>query len=211
MSMGLAMAGLENPVYDLALEVRSQFQPCTYLEIGVANGGTLCQIARIISGRGHGWRAIGVDLPQGYSLDRQQVEQNCGGHHFTVSWIHPEGFKPINPFWNRVSVALCDSRDFFEGIWIDPIHLALIDGCHCHECVMRDFQNIEKYMPQHGVVMFHDFDKAINDPQPHGDHCDVVGACEELGLLDNTRKGWSTPTVMVADKNHGGANMMAVR
>lgn len=206
---GLGMNGLEDAITAFVVETRRLFNPCTYLEIGVAGGMTLSRVASLMSAGGQGWRAIGVELPNGYSFNRSEVDQNCGGQHFNVAWITPNGWNKLDPVWNRVSVVLTDVRDFFEGMWQEPIHIALIDGCHCHECVMRDFRNVEKYMPQNGAVMLHDFDPAIDAPQPHGDHCDVFGACKELGLVNHERTGWGAPLVMAAAA--GGANMLAVR
>lgn len=212
MSFGLSMEGLEAPFSEAAADVRSRFHPCTYLELGVARGETLSSIAKVLNDkRSDGWRVVGVDLPNGYSLEKSQIEQNCTGKHFTVSFIHPNGWVNIDPTWNRVSVVLTDSRDFFQGMWTQPIHLALIDACHCKECVKRDFENVEKFVPVGGIVLFHDYEKRIDASQPHGGHCDVVGACDELGLSSDTRPGWKSEGVWVADHTKPGANMLAVR
>lgn len=212
MKMGLSMTGMEEAISGLVRTTRNTFQPCTYVEIGVARGETLVSVAKVLrETKGDGWRAVGVELPNGYSYEPAQVEQNATGQHFNVAFVKPQGWNRIDPTWNQPTVILCDVRDFFEGIWDQPIHLALIDACHCKECVIRDFQNVEKYVPVGGSVMLHDYEKRINASQPHGGHCDVVGGCEELGLNQGTRKGWSSPCVFVADQSKDGANMLVVQ
>jgi hypothetical protein len=213
MSFGWSMDGLEERFTEAAKEVRARFQPCTYLEIGVARGETLASVAKALNnGKGDGWRAVGVDLPNGYSLDKPQIEQNCTCKMLNMSFIKPNGWNHLELPWNRVSVVLADSRDFFEGMWTDPVHLALIDACHCKECAMRDFLNVEKFVPSGGLVLFHDFEERLKSAtQPHGGHCDVVGACRELGLLDNKREGWAPGETWVADHKRPGADMFAVR
>lgn len=209
---GWSMDGLETAISDRARMIRGRFQPCTYLEIGVARGETLASVAQVLRAKGaSGWRAIGVDLPNGYSLEKPQVEQNCTNKMLNLAFIKPQGWTPIDPTWEKVSVILADSRDFFEGIWCHPIHFALVDACHCNECVKRDFLNVEKYVPVGGLVMLHDYEKRLETaPQPHGGHCDVFRAAEELGLAQGTRNGWGPPEVLEADHKRPGANMLVI-
>lgn len=212
MSYGLSMAGLDEQINDIADGVRRSFTPFTYMEIGVADGATLAEVAYRAQGGGPGWRAVGVELPNGYSFSRDNVAQNVTGKQLNLGFVNPEGWNRIDPPWNKISVVLCDVRDFFEGIWTLPVHLALIDACHCKNCVMRDFLNIEKYVPSGGIVMFHDFEARINNEQPfdHGP-CDVLGACAELGVDKNERIGWNGARTLIADHENQGANMLVIK
>jgi hypothetical protein len=102
-----------------------------------------------------------------------------------------------------------DSHVFIPCFWRLPIHLALIDGCHCYECALKDFSNIEEFVEPGGVVMFHDFGEDQQDqPQPRGHKpLDVRGACRDLGLFDNKRDGWEFVRELVGDKKNGSANI----
>jgi len=70
---GEGMAGMADGLNVIVEMARSRFQPFTYLEIGVANGQTLAAVSLEASKRGQGWRSVGVDLPDGYSLNKANV------------------------------------------------------------------------------------------------------------------------------------------
>lgn len=209
MLYGLGMSGMEGPLNMVAATVRARFQPCTYLEIGVASGQTMAAICKILSTRGDGWRAAGVDLPDGYSLVLDDIERNFVGQHLNVAIVRPNGEHELEPTWNRATVYLDDSHDLLPRCWRAPLHLVLIDACHCKECVTKDFLNVEPHVPTGGVVMFHDFgeDNVRQIQQGKHRHVDVRGACSDLGLIGETRPGWRYRCEIVGNKKEGAANM----
>jgi hypothetical protein len=210
--MGISVNGYETAIEELITKVLClNFATLTYVEIGVAHGGTLGAIADIMRGVSEKWRAVGVELPNGYSYDEGEVKRNMYGRHLTGSVVY-DTKAPVDPPWKQVTVYLTDSRVFLSEFWRQPVHLALIDGCHCRECASKDFANIEDCVVPGGYVMFHDFgEDQIGQHQElqTGDHrqLDVRGACQQLGLLDGTRAGWEFVGELIGDKTRAGANM----
>jgi len=206
------MAGLEGAYAARIVSARASFQPFTYLEIGVAYGRTLATVADLLRAQGQGWRAVGVELPDGYSFNRDAVVRNCNELQLTVSFIAPKDWSRVDPIWNRVTVYLSDSHELMEKQWKAEINFALIDGCHGKPCAMKDFINVEPHVPKDGIIALHDCEKEfVGENQPHCNYIDVFGACEELGLHANTRKGWSAAEILAADRSQGGHDMLLVR
>jgi hypothetical protein len=193
MNLGWGMNGMGEQILRHVYQVRSRFQKdFTYLEIGVADGQTLAAVTVELGKLGRGWRSVGVDLPNGYSLNKDNIAQNCLGQHLALSIRTPIGTESVDPEWNKVTVYLDNSHTFVPSYWYAPVHLALIDACHCLDCAALDFLEIEKHIVVGGVVMFHDFgedDVGQRQPWGHKDG-DVRGACRELGLLDGKREQW---------------------
>jgi len=208
--LGIGMGGLEEPVTRYVREICDRFQPATYLEIGVALGQSLITIAQILRDEKPtgGWKAVGVELPNGYSFDRMSVVRAANSKGFPFAFVENIG-EPVSLPWNRVTVCLDDAQDLIPKFWTEPIHLALIDGCHGKPCVIADFLNIEPFVPVGGIVMFHDFGAdQVGHFQPHcSTGLDVIGACRELGLLDDKRSGWKLVDNLVADRSLGSWDM----
>ena len=206
--MGFGMDGIEERIEFYARNVAEQFDPITYVEIGVAEAVTLTAIASILKASGRRWRAIGVELINGYSFNRANSEQNAVLRDLKLNFVVPNG-SIVHPPWNEVTVYFKDSQSFLTEHWQGEIDLALIDGCHGKPCVILDFLAIEAFMVDGGIVMFHDFaDELKGAAQPHcPSGCDVHGACYELGLLTNKRAGWHFLESMNADKTRGGSDM----
>jgi hypothetical protein len=206
MTLGLSMQGYEEKLEELILKLRPTYPEMTYLEIGVAQGGTLSGMAQSMRCCMK-WRAVGVELPNGYSYDEQETLRNARSKHLDIEFIHDIS-EPVVPSWNQITVYLMDSHVFMACFWRQPIHLALIDGCHGRNCVVKDFSNIEEYMEPGGYVLFHDFgEDQIGQTQTHCKMLDVRGACAELGLLDGSRAGWKFAGELIGDKTQAGANM----
>src|SRR5262252_9208490 len=157
MKYGIAMDGMEDALGKLIAKVRARFHPFTYLEIGVASCETLAAVSLEISRHGFGWRSAGIDLPDGYLLDKDDVQPNALTQHLFAAVMQPNGSHEIDPVWHQITLFLGDSRDLIPDCWHQPVHLALIDACHCKACVTTDFLSIERHVQPGGVVMFHDF------------------------------------------------------
>jgi hypothetical protein len=208
MTLGIAMNGLEEDVLDYAKRVARNFDEITYVEIGVGEGATLTAIACEIKDSGKPWRAIGIELPNGYSFNRARTE-NCARERFLqLNFITPNS-AIVHPVWGAVTVYFKDSQSFLTEYWQEPIHLALIDGCHGKLCATLDFLALEAFIVRGGTMMFHDIGKDQRfQPQPHcAGGIDVWGACYDLGLLTGKRKGWQFLEILSGRKEQGGWDM----
>jgi len=208
MEFGFGMQGMEERILTIARAIAAKFGEVTYVEIGVGQGPTLTAIASTLRDHAEKWRAIGVELPNGYSFDRQKVMEFARDRHLPLNFVTPNG-SIQHPRWNQVSVFLKDSQSFLTEMWQEPIQLALIDGCHGRPCVIQDFLAVEVFMVKGGLVMFHDFGQdQIGHYQPH---CvtglDVRGAVQDLGLLNGKREGWVFREELTANKAVGGWDM----
>ena len=208
MTLGLSMSGLEERVLEITKGVTTDFDQVTYVEIGIAEGTTLSAIASILKASGKRWRAIGIELPNGYSFNRQRTEENAVLRGVPLQFVVPN-CSIVHPWWDVVTVYLKDSQSLLTEHWQEPIHFALIDGCHGKPCVILDFLALEAFMVPGGTMMFHDFSQEQRgQAQPHcAGGVDVYGACNELGLLNGKRKGWTPGDHIVADKGQGGWDM----
>ncbi len=207
-SLGWGMQAMGAAVMHYVDVVASYFDQVTYVEIGVHDGLTLCEMAYRLSITARSWRAIGIELPDcRHETTRRHHEEK--GLKFKII---REFRKPALPEWEAVTLILKDSHSFFgEHSIPGGIHLALIDGCHGKPCVSLDFLLLEPLIVPGGYVMFHDFGAdQINQAQSPPDHCAVLGvreACASLGLLDNTRDGWRFVQTIIGDKSAGSADM----
>lgn len=147
-----------------------------YVEIGVAEARTLSAVATFISERTPNWRATGVDIKDGWSLNREEVEKN------------------IAPFGDKVFMSYDGAQTFLRQDYPD-IDFLLIDGCHGEPCTRADFEAAESHIKRGGFVCFHDsapLDQGLmHEIQPH---CNapigVRAAIEKLGLINGDREGW---------------------
>ncbi len=202
------MQGMGEGVMKYVDEIGWKFPSVTYVEIGVSDGITLSEIAFRLSSITESWRAIGIDLPD---CRHETTRRNSTEKGLKFDLVRP----PIRkaPKSGCVTFVLQDSHSFlgeFAGA-VGDVHLALIDGCHGQKCASLDFLLIEPLIVSGGIVMFHDFGTdQIGQEQAPPDHCPIVGvhdACEDLGLLDNSRKGWTFIDTIIGDKRDGSADM----
>jgi hypothetical protein len=208
MTLGFGMNGMEEKVLGLAKTVANEHEEITYVEVGVAEGTTLSAIARTLKDSGKKWRAVGVELPNGYSFNLGRTQEVCAQRDVPVQFVFPN-CSIVHPAWEAVTVYFKDSQSFLVEHWQDQIQFALIDGCHGKPCVRQDFVAIEGFSVPGTIVMFHDFGKEqIGQAQPHcPDGVDVYGACYDLGLLTGKRKGWIFLEHIHADQSQGGWDM----
>jgi hypothetical protein len=213
LKLGICMDGMESRIVEYVEEICLQFHPVTYLEIGIGLAQSLTAIAAVMREiHPIGWRAIGVELPNGYSFNPFEARKNAAGKNLPIDFQHVYSGK-AQPEPDRVTVYLEDSHEFIPARWDQPIHLALIDGCHGKPCATQDFLNIEKFIAPGGIVMFHDFTAdQTGQSQPHcPTGCDVIGACRDLGLLDRKREGWQFIETITANRTAGGWDMGVFR
>jgi len=207
-ALGIAMNGLEEAVARIARDVAAKFDEVTYIEIGVGEGTTLTGIARELRMTKKNWRAIGIELPNGYSFSRARTEEIAQARGLPLFFVNPNG-SITHPQWNAVTVYFKDSQSFLTEMWNAQVHLALIDGCHGKPCVTLDFLAVEAFMVPGGVMLFHDFsEEQKGDKQPHcPDGIDVRGACQDLGLTNGKRAGWIQSETLTANRLQGGWDM----
>lgn len=212
MNLGIAMNGLEDKVMDTVNGIAKSFDEITYVEIGVGEGGTLTAIANALQSSRKKWRAIGVELPNGYSFNMGATERVGLERGLKLNFITPN-CSIVHPPWNEVTVYFKDSQSFLTEHWQEQIQLALIDGCHGKPCATLDFLALEAWMVPGSVMMFHDISpEQKGHAQPHcADGIDVWGACYDLGLLTGKRKGWKLGEIMNANKDQGGWDMGVFR
>lgn len=115
------------PYRELLAKLHAVLAPTAYLEIGVAGGGTLA-LARC--------PAIGID--PAFQLKGDFVANRSATHLFQI---------PSDDFF-----ATHDVRTFFPG----GIDLALLDGMHLFEFLLRDLINTERYCKTDSVIALHD-------------------------------------------------------
>jgi hypothetical protein len=211
LKLGFGMQGMGPLITPYLDQVCQNFESVTYLEIGVGHGETLTAIADYLRHENDlRWRAIGVELPDGYSFSQEATSQNAYGKHLSIRFENrPARSWRINPPWRAVTVYLDNSQLFLADRWSQEIQLALIDGCHGKKCASMDFLLLEPFIIRGGFVLMHDFgEDQVGQKQPHcPEGLDVRGAARELGLMDNARAGWDFVDELVGDKHAGSGDM----
>jgi hypothetical protein len=169
----------------------------------------LVSVAEILQESGRGWVAVGIDLPEGYSLERSHILARANERNIPCSIIEfNHCTEVVEPEREAITVYLKPSQQFLQSNWEIPVDFVLVDGCHCKICVMDDFKLIEPRVTRGGIVAFHDFGQdSVGEPQPHGDTGDTIGACSDLGLVNGTRMGWKFLETVVGDKNNNGRDL----
>lgn len=214
---GIRMEGCEDAIEAIVKEACERFRHDVffrYLEIGVGGGGTFAAITSIIKENHGEWLTVGVDLPNGWSLDKEQIPMRVGSLFFPA----PHALEP----W-AANIVLMPSAEFLkirrENVPNGNFHVVLIDGCHGKACVMADFLGVEPLVEKGGFVIFHDagIDEQGVDMQPHcGEPINVRNAIAELGLLWQPdgigyRDGWEWHTEIPGDKSRGGHSCVVVQ
>jgi len=208
LKLGFAMEGMEDRMGGIVRNVCVNFARPTYLEIGIGHGETLVGLSTVFRDSSEHWRCVGIDLPNGYSLNKNACRDNA--YRAGIRSELQEGVTgKLMPKWNQITIVLQDAQQVLAEHWQEEISLALIDGCHGKKCATLEFLLLEPFVPKGGIVMFHDFGHdQIGQEQPHcKEGIDVRGACEDLGLLDNKRPGWKYQMEIIGNKQQGSANM----
>jgi hypothetical protein len=207
LNFGICLDGCEEAMERHLRRAVAKTQNPTYLEIGVAQGTTLTAMAFILRECSSDWTAVGIDLPNGYSLVQNDILSNAAKRKLSLD-IQEKIYGFVLPAKNQVTVYLKNSQAFLRENWDHPIHFAFIDGCHGKPCVTSDFELVEKFVPAGGIVVFHDFGPdSVGEPQPHCGLGNTFGACQELGLMDGARSGWKYIETVVGDKSKIGRDI----
>ena len=107
--------------------VHWELNPETYVEIGVARGGTLCRAQADT-------RVVGID-------PEPKIEKTIPSR----AKIYPT---TSDDFFARY--------DLFEELGSSRLALGFIDGLHIYEQALRDFINLERYSQPDTVILIHD-------------------------------------------------------
>lgn len=198
---GLGLDGCEQGIEALLKQHINFSQSVVYtiIEVGSAGCVTLRAFKDIVAENrlGH-WRVIGFDLPDGWSLDMNEINQVFDGRPNILREEDAERVIPINMMH---LFLLKDPRAYLKEKLNLNVDFAFIDGCH-GKCAANDFLAIESKVNVGGIVMFHDFgflDQG-RDFQPHcQEMINVRKHLDDIGLFDiragvnqgrEFRKGW---------------------
>ena len=171
-SLGFKTAGSERLFFaalDLAMEECPQkaLEPFIAFEIGTATGLTTRALQNHLehsfAERGAHrpyndsiWKVISCDLPDGWSLNIDQLKRNLPGGSFIDATGSLELFPP-----NHATVCLSASERVLASPAVPHINFAFIDGCHCYQCVLKDFVNVNEKLVENGMIVFHDTGRSI--------------------------------------------------
>lgn len=194
---GICMAGNELQILECLLQRIETKQPIFLVELGSAEGRTLTSLAKFILSYTPDFKCVGVDIEQGWSLNTEAFHANKEG---------------LNE--DQCSMSLMGSQAFLPLLQDESVDFLLIDACHSFKCCTDDFLAGENKVKIGGFVCFHDSDEACQglDQQPHcGQPIQVRQAVKELGLLDNTRPGWTLVHDLTGDKTQEGRGVIIVQ
>lgn len=189
LNWGFCMGGNEETfckMLDLAREANKD-ELFVYYEIGIGHGDTLLAINEYISETPR--MMVGVDVP---------------------AWSPPKD-KEISKDINLLTMG---SQAFLSAEDTPKANFIFIDGCHGSPCVKMDFLLAEQKIKPGGIIAFHDADTMCQG-RHFQEHCgmgiDVRNALTDLGLLDNTRKGWWKVAETMEDSYRGGHGCVFVQ
>lgn len=183
--MGICWDGAEEQFEALLLAAATSHRPFHYLEVGVAYCQTMKAVYdALVDARHPAFRMTGIDpepIPQAGHQD-MLIDPRVVIHKSEACWVLP---------------------------LLEPVHFAVIDGCHAEPCVTGDFLGVEEVSVPGTIVVFHDFQELAQggDFQPHcGQMVGVRKALQALGLLDNTRPRWCRLPDLHGDPSRNGAD-----
>lgn len=162
-----------------------------FAELGVGTCGTTKAVCEILDQLSIRSKVIGMDLDNDPFHQRfcapVTLHPWWAGEYHEAQWGN---FPHVG-----ATLLLKEFKDAFaEELKDVKIHCSLIDGCHCEECVERDFLLVEQHTPSGGIVIFHDASPMCQDRHPQSFHGNkplkVRSVLGKLGLLDNTRPDW---------------------
>ena len=194
---GCGMDGMEQLFAELLSSSLGHFQAAAYMEIGVREGRTLLRVASVLSGLTDAWSVVGCDLPESIHIRKitSVLSELDPRRKLNLEMLeNPKASAPIVPKVRLIQVALCPSREFLREHFQGKVTIALIDACHCSNCVCEDFLGVERFIVPGGHVLFHD-----TRPEQQSEHgcgheasigIQVLKGIERLGLDKGQQQGW---------------------
>lgn len=202
------MNGNETPIEELFkqyLEINeSDFK---YLEIGAAGTVSMKAIYEIISEniKHNNWEVHGLDLPNGWSLDWNEI-----GKFNHPLCVYVNRIQNLARFDHLAKASLwlqSNPRKWISELKDESIDICFIDGCHGAPCVTADFKNVQSKIKVGGIVFFHDAGEQEQGTDWQG-HCNeninVRKAILDLGLLENKLENWQFMHETIGSRKIGG-------
>lgn len=190
------MGGSEEAIESMVIKTVQRFDRLNYLEIGIGEGGTLIAVSDIAVASGKQHTILGIDIIGGRHFDPSKFLSN---RHKTIAISN--GWSPVRE--RQITVWLGGSP-FTTQFIHHPLHYVLIDGCHCKDCAIKDFEAIENLVPVGGIVAFHDagISDQVDEPQCRPDRgIQVIQALAELGLKNNSRPYWKNAGTAIGERS----------
>lgn len=205
---GIRTDGIEIEIENLFKEyLNKNKKNFRYYEIGCAGCITLRAITDIVKENitDNNWLVDGIDLVKDSSLNWEEI--NSVFNQKTLQ-VFTEGISNLN-YLNAPKTRLLlweDPRTYSKSLENNSIDIVFIDGNHNKYNVIEDFLSIEDKVKLNGLVLFHDFSEPEQntDPQAGGGFIEVRLACQDLGLLDNSRSGWNFIKEIPGSRAWGG-------
>jgi len=158
------------------LEIVSEAEPRTILEIGTANGGTLFLFTQVATPRAI-ITSLDLGNPSWKSIIYKRFKKHGQKLHIVLSDSHNE------QTLNKVKTILKSEK----------LDFLFIDGDHSYEGVKRDFEMYAPLVKEGGIVAFHDV-----CPHPPQTGCEVnklwneiKGEYKHVEIVKDWRQGWA--------------------
>lgn len=155
------------------------------VEIGTAGGITLRNLFNWVKEVNSKIKvhAHGVDLPNGWSLNFEELKANVDGVISTENTELVRTFLEYMPNHDYRILWLAHAPHTLLRM-ISGIAILHIDGDHSYEGVMADFHVMKNNMRTGGLMMFHDYDEGSQGiPQANGAKIEVRRAVQEIQRL----------------------------
>lgn len=195
---------IENLLKDYLNENKDDFK---YYEVGSAGCITLRAITDIVieNIKHENWLIDGLDLVNGYSLNWDEINSVFDKKTLQVYVDGTSNLNYLNPPKTRL-LLWENPRLYTKTLNDNSLDIVFIDGNHNKQNVTEDFLSIENKVKKDGLVLFHDFSEyeQNTDPQVGGGFIEVRSACEDLGLLNNSRNGWNFVKEISGSRAWGG-------
>lgn len=196
---GIAMEGCEEVITQairLAVNKMIRTEPLIYIEIGTGEGKTISQICKLFTNMNIDFKAIAIDLEDGWSLNVEDFIEN------------------VEEYGEKVELNLEGSPKALEEIKDETVFAVLIDGDHSFKNVIMDFNQADRIVKRGGLIMFHDSDEENQgtdafERQPQG--IEVREAIKTIGLLDGVNKTYEVLADHPGNKELNGRGIFIIR